>query len=399
MTNTQRQVILGRVHTGLIEHTEGAVAIDDGHIGYAGAREHFDAEGWPAPIVLGPEEILVPGFVDTHCHGAFGADFSTSSEASIRQALTRLHARGTTTVVASLVTARKEDMLDAAALLGALAADGAVAGIHLEGPFLSHARCGAQDPRWLSPPDLELTAQLIQASGETIRAMTYAPELEGSDALVEFLVSRGVIPSLGHTDADAPTTGTSLAHARRRMAAAATPAAVPAVTHLFNGMPTIHHRSPGPVMACLRAAARGEAVIELIADTLHLDAYTVESVFELVGPDNIALVTDSMAAAGLEDGTYRLGPATVNVSEAAATLSSSNAIAGGTAFMQDIFRNTVRAGVPFDDAIRSATVIPARTYGLGDRIGRLAAGLTADAVVLTGDLDVARVLRRGTWMT
>ncbi|WP_104167688.1 N-acetylglucosamine-6-phosphate deacetylase [Arthrobacter sp. SX1312] len=399
MTHTQRQMILGRVHTGLSEHPEGAVAIKDGHIEYAGAREHFDAESWPAPMVLGPEEILVPGFIDTHCHGAFGADFSTSSEASIRQALIKLHEHGTTTVVASLVTAHKDDMLDAAALLGALAADEAVAGIHLEGPFLSHARCGAQDPRWLSLPDLELTAQLIQASGETILAMTYAPELEGADALVEFLVSRGVIPSLGHTNADAPTTETSLAHARRRMAATATPAAVPTVTHLFNGMPTIHHRSPGPVMACLRAAARGEAVIELIADTLHLDPYTVESVFELVGPDNITLVTDSMAAAGLDDGTYKLGPATVHVTEAAATLSSSNAIAGGTAFMQDIFRNTVQAGVPFDHAIRSATVIPARTHGLSKYIGRLAAGLNADAVVLSSDLRVTRVLRQGTWIT
>ncbi|MCH8571631.1 amidohydrolase family protein [Nesterenkonia sp. AY15] len=398
MTNTHRQVILGRIHTGLTEHAEGALAIENERITYAGAREYFDPEGWPVPDVLESGDILVPGFVDTHCHGAFGADFSTSAEEPVRQALAKLHEFGTTTVVASLVTARRDEMLRAAALFGALTIDGSVAGIHLEGPFLSHARCGAQDPQWLMRPDLELTAQLIQASGGTIRAMTYAPELEGAITLVEFLTSLGVVPSIGHTDADASTTEASLAHARQGMAASRGIGTLPTVTHLFNGMPTIHHRSPGPAMACLRAAARGEAVIELIADTLHLDPYTVESVFELVGADNIALVTDSMAAAGLDDGTYRLGPATVHVNDAAATLSSSSAIAGGTAFMRDIFRNTVRAGVPFDHALRSATVVPAHTHGLSERVGRLASGLHADAVILNDDLNVARVLRRGTWI-
>lgn len=398
MTITHRQVIHGRIHTGLTEYAEGAVAIEDERITYAGARERFNPQGWPTPKVLDSGEILVPGFLDTHCHGAFGADFSTSAEEPVRQALTKLHEFGTTTVMASLVTASSHDMLRAVALFGGLTTDGSVAGIHLEGPFLSHVRCGAQDPRWLSLPDLDLTGRLIQASGKTIRTMTYAPELEGATTLVDYLISHGVVPSIGHSDADAFTTQSSLAYALRRMSAVSDGAAVPTVTHLFNGMPTIHHRSPGPAMACLRAAAKGEAVIELIADTLHLDPYTVGSVFELVGANNIMLVTDSMAAAGLDDGTYQLGPATVHVSKAAATLGSSGAIAGGTAFMRDIFRNTVKAGVPFDQAIRSATVVPARTHGLSDQVGRLAVGLNADAVVLDRDLHVAGVLRRGTWL-
>lgn len=398
MTNACRQVILGRVHTGLTEHPEGVVAMEGERVSYAGPRERFDPQGWPEPEVLGTGSVLVPGFVDTHCHGGFGADFSTSNEEPVRQALAKLHDHGTTTVVASLVTARRDDMLRAAALFGALTTDGTVAGIHLEGPFLSHTRCGAQDPEWLLQPDIELTAQLVEASGGAIRTMTYAPELEGSDALVDFLTSHGVVPSIGHTDADALTTEASLAYARERMILSGHSPAVPTVTHLFNGMPTIHHRSPGPAAACLRAAARGEAIVELIADTLHVDPYMVESVFELVGADNVALVTDSMAAAGLDDGTYQLGPAKVQVSNAAATLSTSGALAGGTAFMRDVVRNSVQAGVPFDDAIRSATLVPARICGLSGQVGSLAPGLIADAVVLDRALHVVRVLRRGTWI-
>ena len=398
MTSAHRQVILGRVHTGLDEHIEGVVAVEGGRISYAGPREQFNPKGWPAPEVLGAGETLVPGFVDAHCHGGFGADFSTSPEESVRRAIQMLHEQGTTTLLASLVTARRDDMIRAAELFGVLTADHAVAGIHLEGPFLSRSRCGAQDPQWLLQPDLELTAQLIEASGGNIRVMTYAPESEGADALIEFLTSRDVVPSVGHTDADARTTEASLTAARHLMLAAGGAAKIPTVTHLFNGMPPIHHRSPGPAAACLRSAARGEAIVELIADSTHIDPYMVATVFELVGADNVALVTDSMAAAGLKDGTYRLGPAEVQVNGAAATLSTSGAIAGGTAFMHDVVRESVLAGVPLGDAIRSATVVPARICGVSKRVGSLAPGLDADAVVLDQDLRVARVLRRGIWI-
>lgn len=398
MTSTHRQVVQGRVHTGLVEHSDGIVATEGGRISYAGPSGSFDRDGWPAADVLGAGDVLVPGFIDVHCHGGFGADFSTSSEESVRRALTMLHQHGTTTVVASLVTAARDNMVGAAALFGALTVDGTVAGIHLEGPFLSHARCGAQDPQWLLRPDLELTGQLIEASGGNVRVMTFAPELEGADALIEFLIGHGVVPSVGHTDADAPTTEAALTYARKLLLATGGGTAVPTVTHLFNGMPTIHHRSPGPAAACLRSAARGEAIVELIADTMHVDPYMVASVFELVGADNVALVTDSMAAAGLDDGTYQLGPAEVEVTGAAATLSTSGVIAGGTAFMQDVVRESVLAGVPFGDAIRSATVVPARISGLSARVGRLASGLNADAVVLDRNLAVKRVLRQGEWI-
>lgn len=186
MNSTYRQVVQGRLHTGLAEHSDGILATESGHISYAGPREHFDPEGWPSAEVLDAGEVLVPGFVDAHCHGAFGADFSSSAEEPVRRALARLHERGTTTVLASLVTARRENMLRAASLFGALADEGTVAGIHLEGPFLSSARCGAQDPQWLSEPDIGLTAELIEASGGSVRVMTFAPELPGADALIQF---------------------------------------------------------------------------------------------------------------------------------------------------------------------------------------------------------------------
>ncbi|MFB0833432.1 N-acetylglucosamine-6-phosphate deacetylase [Arthrobacter halodurans] len=376
------------------------LAVEGGRIRHAGPRDGFDPAGWPAPHVLEPGQVLVPGLVDAHCHGGFGADFPSSGEAPVRTALDLLHRHGTTTTVASLVTASEEDLLRAVSLFGSLATEGLVAGIHLEGPFLSHIRCGAQDPQWLRKPDLPLTEELIRVSRGTIRVMSYAPELPGSRELVEFLTAHAVVPSIGHTDADAPTTEMALATARDllRSGPGRNRDLLPTVTHLFNAMPAIHHRNPGPALASLRLAARGEAIVELIADGTHVDPYMVAAVFELVGADNIALVTDSMAAAGLPDGTYRLGPAEVRVTGAEATLKTTGAIAGGTATMVRVLKEAVEAGVRFGDALRSATVVPARVLGLTGHVGRLAPGLDADAVVLGSDLQVARVMRKGTWI-
>ncbi len=177
------------------------------------------------------------------------------------------------------------------------AARGEVAAIHLEGPFLSSARCGAQDPRHLQHPDLGLARDLLQAGAGFVRAMTLAPELPGADRLVELLVQHEVVAAVGHTEASATTTERVLAMQRAGLA-----------THLFNGMPPLHHRAPGPVAGALAAAVRGNARVELIADGVHLADETVALVFALLGPGRVVLVTDAMAAAGMSDGDYRLGP-------------------------------------------------------------------------------------------
>ncbi|WP_082696931.1 N-acetylglucosamine-6-phosphate deacetylase [Kocuria rosea] len=397
----RRTVLSGRVHTGYAEHRDGLVVVEGDRVLHAGPRSGHPGGDPGEHLVLGPGQMILPGLVDVHCHGGFGADFSSSAEGPVRATLDAFHRQGTTTLVASLVTASRADMLAAEPLLAALTEDGLVAGIHLEGPFLSTARCGAQDPAEMREPDLGLASELIAAAAGTLRTMTFAPELPGAQELAELLVAHGVVPSLGHTDADTTTVDTALRRVQEMLRDAAVDGAprLPTVTHLFNAMPAIHHRSPGPVPACLRAAAQGRAVVELIADGTHLDPGIVQWVFELAGADSIALVTDGMAATGLTDGTYTLGAAEVRVEDGVASLVSNGSIAGGTATMLEVLRRTVAAGVPLGDALRSATVVPARVLGLAGEAGSLTTGALADLLVVGEDLRPAAVMRRGRWIS
>lgn len=397
----RRTVLSGRVHTGYAEYEKGLVVVEDGRVVYAGPQPDHPSGRPGEHHVLEPGQRILPGLVDVHCHGGFGADFSSSTEGPIRATLEAFHRQGTTTLVASLVTASRENLLAAIPRLAALTRQGLLAGIHLEGPFLSTARCGAQDPAWMRDPDLGLAAHLIAAAAGTLRTMTFAPELPGSHELTEILVAHKVLPSLGHTNADTDTIKAALRHLEALLSAAPGDGMprVPTVTHLFNAMPAIHHRSPGPVPACLSAAAQGRAVVELIGDGTHLDPCIVAWAFQLAGADNIALVTDAMAATGLSDGTYILGSAEVRVKDGVAMLVSDGSIAGGTATMLDVLRETVAAGVPFNDALRSATVVPARVLGLSDEVGSLMTGTLADLLVVDENLQLSAVMRRGEWLT
>ncbi|HET7415153.1 MAG TPA: amidohydrolase family protein, partial [Arthrobacter sp.] len=293
------------------------------------------------------------------------------------------------------------DLLRGAKTLRGLVAEGLLAGIHMEGPFLSSARCGAQNPSWLRNPDPEFTSELLDVADGTIRTMTYAPELPGADDLVAALAAAGVVPSMGHTDCDADTAAAAFDTAEQALASA--PAASggrrrrPTATHLFNGMPPAHHRSPGPVPVCLRAAKAGRAVVELIADNVHLAPQTVLSVFELAGADNVALVSDSMAAAGLSDGNYSLGPSQVTVRDGVATLETGS-IAGGTATLLQVLQRTVEAGVPLADAVTAATEVPAGVIGAGHEAGLLQPGYRADAVIVSDTWQLQGVLRHGQWL-
>lgn len=389
---------------------DSVVAVADGRIAYAGPRGGFNAARFRGvkALKLPPGSSLLPGLVDLHCHGAAGGGFPTDDSDACRDAVDFLHRNGTTTLLASLVTASEGALLRGIGVLRPLADAGLIAGIHSEGPFLAPARCGAQDPEWLRNPDPGLLRRLLHAAGGTLTTMTYAPELPGAGWLVSMLAAHGVTPSLGHTDADAETTADSLTGAAESLRAGS-PAGDsgspghpgsgtyrrPTVTHLFNGMPPLHHRRPGPVAACLRLAAQGTVAVELIGDGVHLDPGTVRMVFELVGADNVVLVTDSMAATGLPDGDYALGPSAVVVRDGVAALQSNGALAGGTATLLDVVRRTIAAGVSPADAVKAATLVPARVLGLEDEIGSLRAGMRADLVAVDGDFGLLAVLRSG----
>lgn len=396
MKNTT--ALRGRIVSATMDFEDGVVAFDDGVITYAGPVSEYDG-GAALPPSSG--RILLPGLVDLHCHGAHGSDFSEGTAEGARSAAQYLHSRGTTTLLASMVTASPEDLARNLRAVRAVVEEGLLAGSHLEGPFLSPCQHGAHDPGLLLDPDTALMAELLEAAGPTLASMTLAAELPGASGVMALLAAHGVIPSLGHTAADNPGAAGFLEQAAAALASSPSGSGRlrPTVTHLFNGMPVMHHRSPGPVSASLSAAGAGNAVVELIADGVHLAPETVKMVFDLAGPENIALVTDSMAATGLQDGQYMLGTQSVTVTQGVARVDSTGSIAGGTATLLDVIRSTVAAGVPLRSAVASATAVPASVLGLSALTGDLQPGMQADVLMVDAELQLAGVLRHGEWVT
>ncbi|MDM4721094.1 N-acetylglucosamine-6-phosphate deacetylase [Micromonospora sp. WMMA1363] len=326
---------------------------------------------------------VLPGFVDMHTHGGGGHTFTTG-EADEARAAAGFHLRhGTTTVLASLVSSPFELMRAATTAYRPLVAEGVLAGIHFEGPYLSAARCGAQNPDFLRDPSTEELAELIELGGGAVRMVTLAPERDGALTAVKLLTARGVVVAVGHTDATYDQTRAAIA------------AGASVATHLFNGMRPVHHREPGPVVALLGAP---NVVCELVADGVHLHDGTLAFATATAGPERTALITDAMAAAGMPDGEYELGGQAVSVAAGVARLARDSAIAGSTLTMDAALRHAVTAGIAVPDAARMVATTPARAIGLGDRLGALQAGLRADLVVLDDDLKVVRVMRAGTWL-
>ncbi len=401
-------VLRGRVVTpaGVVE--DGAVVVEGDRIAWVGPADEVPGGHGAAAAATG--RTILPGLVDLHCHGGGGAGFPDAQDLDdVRRAADEHLRHGTTTLVASLVTAPPEVLLARTALLADAADAGVVAGVHLEGPFLSAARCGAQNPGDMLPGDPDLVRAVAAAARGHLVTMTVAPEVPGvADAdpdgedVVRALVAAGAVPSVGHTDASAEATEAALDRVFDLLATAPGARATrPTATHLFNGMRPLHHRDPGPVAACLAAAAAGRLVVELVADGTHLAPATVRTVTELVGADAVALVTDAMAAAGMPDGDYRLGPLAVSVVDGVARTVGDDgepgAIAGGVAHLLDVVRHVVDAGVPLAAAVRAAATTPATVLGRAD-VGALVAGRRADLVVTTDDLRPVAVARAGRWV-
>ena len=345
---------------------------------------------------------VLPGFVDMHVHGGGGTSFTEGSADDARNAAEFHRRHGSTTIVASLVTAPVAELEARAAMLAALTRDGVLAGIHLEGPFLAAARCGAQDPRYMIAPSVAAFDRLLAMAAGWLRVITLAPELPRATDLITAAVEAGVIAAVGHTDATADVT------------AAAVDAGASHATHLFNGMRPLHHREPGPVGALLD---RDEVSCEVIADGVHLHDTAIRLVARAAGPARLVLITDAMAAAGMPDGRYQLGSMRVDVAGGVARLAAdtepgagagsgadagprvSGAIAGSTATMASVVRHAVAAGLPVTDVAAAASTNPARVLGLADRTGALCPGLDADLVVCDEAFGLRAVMQRGEWVT
>jgi N-acetylglucosamine-6-phosphate deacetylase len=366
---------------------DGVVTVEDGVITSVVAAESPGAS-------LAPETVILPGLLDIHCHGGGGHSFATTDPGEALAAAKYHVAAGTTGVIASLITAAPGELLRQVRALAPLVAAGQLLGIHLEGPFLAHARRGAHAPWLLRDPDQALVAGLLEAARGAIRIVTLAPERPGADLVAAMLRAAGVVVAYGHTDAD-----------YERMAGALAGASGDAlVTHLGNAMPPLHHRAAGPLGAALAAAADDEASVELIADGVHVDAGFTRLVFAVAAPERVVLVTDATAAAGMPDGDYVLGALWVTVSGGVARLTAregtagEGAIAGGTSTLLRVVATARAGGVPLAAAARAASAAPARVLGLSASRGALARGMAADLVVTDENLALRRVMRAGRWL-
>ncbi|WP_067778745.1 N-acetylglucosamine-6-phosphate deacetylase [Actinomyces vulturis] len=405
--STVATAMRGRVVTPFEIIDDGAVVIVDRHIVFVGEASEAVVAGYGDVVGSAPKApeggYLLPGLVDVHCHGGGGESFPNAETYEQAMTVVSEHRRhGTTSLVASAVTAAPDVLKERTKVLADLCDDGELAGIHFEGPFVSVERCGAQDPTYIIDPDAELTRELIELGRGHVCTMTIAPErpgITGDDGVNAALIEGGALPSFGHTDSEAGPVRAGLADAAARLAqreAQGLPirSGRSTATHLFNGMRPMHHRKPGPVPEFLAAAQRGECILEMIGDGIHLNPAIVLDMFETLGRDNVVLVTDAMAAAGMPDGQYVLGPAAVTVKDGVARLTEGDSIAGGTAHLLDVVRTTWKGGVDLVDAVYAASVQGAEILG-DPTIGALLPGLWGDVVVTDAELNPVRVVRRG----
>ncbi|MFF4533194.1 N-acetylglucosamine-6-phosphate deacetylase [Streptomyces sp. NPDC001407] len=330
---------------------------------------------------------IVPGFVDMHVHGGGGASFSSGDAEEALTAIRTHRAHGTTTTLASTVTGDLDDLARQAAVLAELTEQGDLAGIHFEGPFISPHRCGAHQPGLLRDPDPADVRKLVDAARGTARMMTLAPELPGGLESVRLLADAGVIAAVGHTDSTYEAT------------LEAVEAGATVATHLFNAMPSLLHRAPGPIAALLEDE---RVTVELIDDGTHLHPAALQLAFRGAGADRVAFITDAMGAAGMNDGMYPLGPMRVEVKDGVARIAdgpTAGSIAGSTLTLDTAFKRAVTVdGLPVEDVVRALSANPARLLGVDDRVGSLEPGKDADLVVLDASYDLVGVMRKGEWV-
>jgi N-acetylglucosamine-6-phosphate deacetylase len=322
---------------------------------------------------------VVPGFLDLHGHGGGGHAYDDGGS-ELAAALASHRAHGTTRALISLVANPLAELRERLAEIADLtASDPLVLGAHLEGPYLATARRGAHNADYLRTPDAEDVDRLVAASRGTLRQMTLAPELPGALDVIPQLVDAGVVVAVGHTEATAEQTRAAFDAGARML------------THAFNAMPGIHHRAPGPVVAALED---DRVTLELILDGEHVHADVARLLLEQA-PGRVALVTDAMAAAGADDGDYRLGSLNVSVRNGLAHLSGTSTIAGSTLTQDSALRHAIELGIPAPAAVAALTAVPARAIGLGTRHGLIEQGYAADVVVLDETRHVTAVWAAG----
>jgi N-acetylglucosamine-6-phosphate deacetylase len=397
----------GRILTPDEEISDGVIIVEGTRITALGHRDEIRVPPDAIDYVAAGFTV-VPGFVDLHIHGAGGHDVMEGNARALDRITATVARHGTTSIVATTVSApidetchslegiaryiRKHETQgdaapdegasgkvapDEASENGKLAAE--ILGIHLEGPFISSARRGVHPSNAIARPSVEILKQLLKAADGYVRIVTIAPELPGAPELIAAAVAAKLVVGLGHTDADYD------------QARAAIQAGARHAVHMYNAMRPFSHRDPGIIGAILTDP---EVTAEVIADLVHVAGPAIQVLIGTKGFDTVLLVSDAVAATGMPDGNYRLGNFEVNVRDGVCR-NAEGKLAGSTLTLDRALRNIVALGVPLQDAVRMATVLPARRLGLAGKKGIIAVGADADLVALTPDLRIAGVMTRG----
>lgn len=315
--------------------------------------------------------LLIPGLIDVHFHGCAGSDFCDATPEALHTIAAEELMYGVTTICPASMTLPEDELLtifeNAAAFAKAPKKEplARLKGIHLEGPFISPAKKGAQNEDFIKKPETAMFQQLQEASGNLIKLITIAPEVDGA---LDFIESHSSLVhiSLGHTSSNYETAMRAFERGASHM------------THLYNAMPGLTHREPGPIGAAIDSE---NVMVEVICDGIHIHPAIIRATFKLFGDERVILVSDSMRAAGMKDGSYTLGGQEVTVEGRFARLKDGT-IAGSVTNLMECMRTAVSMGIPLESAVKGATINPARSIGIDEQYGSIEEGKFADCLLL-----------------
>ena len=381
------RIVNGIVYTKEGRLLPGEVWVEDGRIVRVLTEESDMAKesaGLPdfsdADLVDAGGNYVLPGLVDIHSHGAVGHDFCDEDVKGLKEILAYEKSVGVTSYCPTSMTFPEEKLSRVFAQIPEVMEEedsryARVLGINMEGPFISPAKVGAQNPDYVMKADVDMFRRLDHNCGNAIRLVTLAPEVEGNMDFIRELKDEVHI-SIGHTAAGYDTASEAFALGADH------------VTHLFNAMPAFAHRDPGVVGA---TADHQRVYAEVICDLIHIHPSMIRAIFSFLGEERMVLISDSMEATGMEDGVYQLGGQKVKKEGAYARLLDGT-IAGSVTCLFDGFRNAVKAGIPLESAIRLVTMNPAKSIGMEDQVGVIAEGNYADLILVDQDLNLIQVL-------